>query len=315
MLWWSPDPRMVLIPKELHISRSLRRRVRRGGFEVRINHAFRRVIGACAGARDGDTGTWITGDIQRAYEDLHQAGHAHSVETWIDGQLAGGLYGVAIGRAFFGESMFAHQSDASKLALVFLVTQLTRWGFGVVDCQQKTLHLASLWRARDPARGLPAVPPRLHVAIRTPGLAVRRGSGDGDRREPVGKHLRLRLPTPRQSARMHQSPAQPSSERTGCANRRKPWSCDCARPSSPPQVGLMMVDSRGSDRARESRSRAPVRLLARRAAGPAGRHARPRTVPFCAVDVQARRRVGAARHGAGRSRPALASQGRVRGAG
>ncbi len=143
VLWWSPDPRMVLLPDELHVARSLRRRVRRGGFEVRIDHAFRRVIAACAGARDGETGTWISADIRRAYEDLYQAGHAHSIETWMDGQLAGGLYGVAIGRVFFGESMFAHQDDASKLALVFLVTQLARWGFGLIDCQQKTPHLAS----------------------------------------------------------------------------------------------------------------------------------------------------------------------------
>lgn len=143
VLWWSPDPRMVLFPGELHVSRSLRRRVRRGGFEVRFDHAFRDVIFACADSRDGVAGTWITPDIRCAYEELHQAGHAHSVETWMDGELAGGLYGVSIGRAFFGESMFARRDDASKLALVFLVTQLARWGFGVIDCQQKTSHLAS----------------------------------------------------------------------------------------------------------------------------------------------------------------------------
>jgi leucyl/phenylalanyl-tRNA--protein transferase len=144
VLWWSPDPRMVLRPGELHVSTSLRKRLRRGGFEIRADTAFSRVMRACAAPRPGQPGTWITRRMIDAYVRLHEAGHAHSVETWMDGELAGGLYGVAIGRAFFGESMFASRTDASKLAFVHLVRQLERWGFGIVDCQMKTTHLASL---------------------------------------------------------------------------------------------------------------------------------------------------------------------------
>lgn len=144
VLWWSPDPRMVLLPPDLHVSRSLARRIRRGGFEIRADTAFREVITACAMPRDDDeVGTWITAEMIDAYVHLHRAGHAHSVETWMDGKLAGGLYGVAVGRVFFGESMFARITDASKLAFTALVRQLRQWGFGVIDCQMKTSHLAS----------------------------------------------------------------------------------------------------------------------------------------------------------------------------
>lgn len=142
VLWWSPDPRMVLVPDELHVSRSLARRVRQARFEVRADTAFREVMTRCAEPRDGQSGTWITGEMLNAYVSLHQAGFAHSIETWMDGALVGGLYGVAIGRAFFGESMFARATDASKLALVHLVAQVRRWGFGLIDCQMKTAHLA-----------------------------------------------------------------------------------------------------------------------------------------------------------------------------
>jgi leucyl/phenylalanyl-tRNA--protein transferase len=151
VLWWSPDPRMVLQPDQLHVSRSLARRVRRGGFEVRADTVFHHVIEACAEPRDGQSGTWITADIVNAYVALHEAGFAHSVETFVDGTLVGGLYGVAIGQAFFGESMFAHATDASKLALVHLVEQIRRWGFGLIDCQMKTAHLAS-FGAREISR-------------------------------------------------------------------------------------------------------------------------------------------------------------------
>jgi leucyl/phenylalanyl-tRNA--protein transferase len=144
VLWWSPDPRMVLAPQEIAISRSLRKRLRRRDCEVRADTAFAAVIGACAEPRAGQPGTWITSDMASAYTALHRAGYAHSVETWIGDELAGGLYGVAIGRMFFGESMFSKAADASKIALVHLARQLERWGFGLIDCQMSTPHLASL---------------------------------------------------------------------------------------------------------------------------------------------------------------------------
>lgn len=143
VLWWSPDPRMVLLPDELHVSRTLAKRVRRGGFDVRADTAFSDVIAACAQPRRGQDGTWISPAIVDAYVALHEEGLAHSIETWIDGALVGGLYGIAIGRAFFGESMFARVDDASKLAFVYAVCQLRRWGIGLIDCQMSTAHLAS----------------------------------------------------------------------------------------------------------------------------------------------------------------------------
>ena len=142
ILWWSPDPRMVLIPAELRIPRSLRKRLARRDFEVRADTAFEEVIRACAEPRRGQDGTWITDDMAKAYLRLHRSGLAHSVETWIDGTLAGGLYGVALGRMFYGESMFARKPDASKIALVALVRQIARWDCGMIDCQMRTAHLA-----------------------------------------------------------------------------------------------------------------------------------------------------------------------------
>lgn len=142
VLWWSPDPRMVLAPSGLVVPRSLRKRLAKRDFEVRADTAFGEVIRACAAPRRNDSGTWITGDMIEAYTRLHEAGYAHSVETWIGGTLAGGLYGVALGRAFFGESMFARRPDASKIALVALARQLERWRFGLIDCQMATAHLA-----------------------------------------------------------------------------------------------------------------------------------------------------------------------------
>ena len=144
ILWWSPNPRMVLYPQELKISRSLRKTLRHRRFEVRFDTAFRDVMQACAETRSGQGGTWISPRMIEAYSRLHQRGFAHSAETWIDGQLAGGLYGIAIGHMFYGESMFARVTDASKIAFVHLVWQLQRWGFGMIDCQMKTAHLASL---------------------------------------------------------------------------------------------------------------------------------------------------------------------------
>jgi leucyl/phenylalanyl-tRNA--protein transferase len=144
ILWWSPDPRMVLFPDEFKVSRSLRRRLHRRDFEVRADSDFAAVMAACAEPRPGQAGTWITPAMQSAYARLHAAGHAHSIEAWQDGRLCGGLYGVALGRAFFGESMFSRASDASKVALAHLVAQLRRWDFGLIDCQMQTPHLASL---------------------------------------------------------------------------------------------------------------------------------------------------------------------------
>jgi len=144
ILWWSPDPRMVLYPSEVKVSRSLRKALQRDDHEIRVDTSFRAVIAACAEPRDGQAGTWISPAMMDAYEALHRLGYAHSVETWREGRLAGGLYGVAIGRAFFGESMFSRATDASKLALVHLTRQLARWGYGLIDCQMRTAHLASL---------------------------------------------------------------------------------------------------------------------------------------------------------------------------
>jgi len=144
ILWWSPDPRMVLFPAELKVSRSLARTLRNARFEVHADTAFDAVVEGCRQPRRGESGTWITEEMAEAYGTLHRAGFAHSVETWLDDKLVGGLYGVALGRAFFGESMFARVSDASKVALVALARQLQHWGFGVIDCQMNTAHLASL---------------------------------------------------------------------------------------------------------------------------------------------------------------------------
>jgi leucyl/phenylalanyl-tRNA--protein transferase len=143
ILWWSPDPRMVLFPAELHVTRSLRKALRATPCEITADRAFAQVIMSCREPRGTETGTWITEEMCAAYMELHRAGHAHSVETWIDGKLAGGLYGVAIGHAFFGESMFTRVSNASKIAFVALVRQLHDWGFGIIDCQMRTQHLAT----------------------------------------------------------------------------------------------------------------------------------------------------------------------------
>ena len=153
VLWWSPDPRMVLLPDELHVSKSLAKHVRQGGFEIRADTAFSEVIAGCAQPRRGQDGTWISPAIVEAYVALHAEGIAHSVETWIDGALAGGLYGLAIGGVFFGESMFARATDASKLAFVHAVGQLRRWGVGLIDCQMSTAHLAG-FGAREVPRAV-----------------------------------------------------------------------------------------------------------------------------------------------------------------
>ncbi|WP_374953009.1 leucyl/phenylalanyl-tRNA--protein transferase [Nitrosomonas ureae] len=144
ILWWSPDPRMVLFPHQLKISRSLRKTVKKANYKICTDCNFTQVMLACAAPREGQSGTWIHPQMIAAYTALHEMGLAHCVETWIDNELAGGLYGVALGKVFFGESMFSRVQDASKIALVHLVKQLQSWQFGLIDCQVKTHHLASL---------------------------------------------------------------------------------------------------------------------------------------------------------------------------
>lgn len=144
LLWWSPDPRMVLFVDEFRFSRSLGKRLRSGRFDVRVDTACAEVIAACAEPRPDQDGTWITEEMRAAYLDLHRRGYVHSVESWRDGRLVGGLYGVALGRVFFGESMFAREPDASKVALAHLVAHSRAQGVPLIDCQQETSHLASL---------------------------------------------------------------------------------------------------------------------------------------------------------------------------
>jgi leucyl/phenylalanyl-tRNA--protein transferase len=170
ILWFSPDPRMVIEPENLHVSRRLRRRLRQGHFELRLDTAFPRVIRACADMRrEQGPGTWITPEMADAYVALHEQGYAHSSEAWQHGELVGGVYGVSLGAAFFAESMFHVATDASKAALTALVWQLAAWGFPLFDCQLPTAHLASLGARPWPrARFLAA----LAAALRAP---TRRG--------------------------------------------------------------------------------------------------------------------------------------------
>lgn len=152
ILWWSPNPRLVLFPERLKVSRSLGKTLRKGGFETRHDTAFSRVIEACAAPRGEERGTWITDDMRAAYQMLHKLGVAHSWEAWRDGELVGGLYGLAIGRVFFGESMFHRATDASKVAFVDLVRHLASWGYGLIDCQVSSDHLLSLGAEDIPRR-------------------------------------------------------------------------------------------------------------------------------------------------------------------
>ena len=144
ILWWSPDPRTVLLPEELHVSRSLGKLLRQQRYQVSFDRDFAAVIQACAAPRDYADGTWITDNMQNAYIELHARGHAHSVEVWDNGELVGGLYGLAMGQLFFGESMFSRADNASKFGFVTLVRQLQAWGFVLIDCQMPTDHLESL---------------------------------------------------------------------------------------------------------------------------------------------------------------------------
>lgn len=166
LLWFSPNPRFVLFPAEAHVPRSLKKTIRRGEHEVRTDTAFERVIDACAAApREGQRGTWITPELRAGYVALHRLGYAHSIECWQDGELVGGLYGVSLGRVFFGESMFARAPDASKVAFATLLGNLVHWGFAMVDCQVYTEHLDRFGAIEMPRRDFLAA---LHEALAAP---------------------------------------------------------------------------------------------------------------------------------------------------
>lgn len=163
-LWWSPDPRFVLFPDEIKISNSMKTLLRRKAFDFTINQAFEQVIASCKSVtRDGQAGTWITEEMQSAYISLHQQGYAFSAEAWKDGELAGGLYGVKMGKAFFGESMFSHQSNASKYAFISLVEQFKSEGIQLIDCQVYTAHLESLGARMIPRKNFLQI---IHAAIK-----------------------------------------------------------------------------------------------------------------------------------------------------
>jgi len=150
ILWWCPDPRAVLEPSRFHVSRSLARRLRRQDFAVTLNAAFRPVLDACAAPRARGRGTWLGPEMKRAYQELHERGFAQSLEVWQRGELVGGVYGVSLGRVFFGESMFSRMTDASKIAMHYLCRQLDAWNFDLVDCQIASPHLATLGAVEMP---------------------------------------------------------------------------------------------------------------------------------------------------------------------
>lgn len=144
ILWWSPDPRMIIKPAEIYISTSLRKLINKRRYHCTLDTAFNNVISACSAPREDQQGTWITSSMISAYQNLHQQGHAHSVEVWLGDELVGGLYGIAIGQVFFGESMFTRQNNASKVGFAFLCQQLDNWGYQLIDCQVESSHLIRL---------------------------------------------------------------------------------------------------------------------------------------------------------------------------
>jgi leucyl/phenylalanyl-tRNA---protein transferase len=169
ILWWCPDPRAVLFPAQFHVSRSLARRLRRRDFAVTFDRDFATVLDACSAPRARGRGTWLGAEMKHAYLTLHQRGHAHSVEVWRHGRLAGGVYGVALGRAFYGESMFSADHDGSKIALACLCRQLAAWGFPLLDCQIASPHLATLGAVEVPRDRFLAL---LLEAVAQPGPAA-----------------------------------------------------------------------------------------------------------------------------------------------
>ncbi|MCF6246775.1 MAG: leucyl/phenylalanyl-tRNA--protein transferase [Desulfobacula sp.] len=151
ILWWSPDPRLVLFPDDIHVSKSLKKKIRSNQFNITIDNAFEQTIMSCAHPREkGQDGTWLVEEMIDGYLNLHDKGHAHSIETWKDGKLVGGLYGVCLGGSFFGESMFSFDADTSKLALVALAKLLGHHGFDLIDCQVTTSHLLSMGATQIP---------------------------------------------------------------------------------------------------------------------------------------------------------------------
>lgn len=167
ILWWSPDPRCVLLPGQVHISRRTRRRFNSGAFRLEADSAFAEVVNACAAPRAGQPGTWITPDMFEAYCALHRAGYAHSVEVWSGNLLAGGIYGIALGRMFYGESMFSRKPDASKIALIALCRFLQSANFGLLDCQVPNPHLKSMGAAEISRQEFEA---RLRELVAEPGI-------------------------------------------------------------------------------------------------------------------------------------------------
>ncbi len=173
VLWWSPDPRIILEPGEFHISRRLGQTIKKGIFKVTFDRAFAEVIRACAASpRKGQHGTWITTEMMEAYICLHQMGFAHSAESWLDGELVGGIYGISLGRCFFGESMFFSQTNASKVALATLVQQLITWDFHMIDAQVTSEHLIRLGAKEVPRH---IFLQRLQATLRHP---TKKGSWD-----------------------------------------------------------------------------------------------------------------------------------------
>ncbi len=176
ILWWTPDPRMILFPDKMIISHSLKQSIRKKQFTVTIDKAFVSVIKNCAKTpRKGENGTWITREMKNAYIRLHEDGYAHSAEAWLDGELVGGLYGVALGKTFFGESMFHHVTNASKVALYHLVEKLNIWGFHIIDAQVYTNHLESL--------GGEMIPRRQYIQILEKALLIEDNTGSWEKRE------------------------------------------------------------------------------------------------------------------------------------
>lgn len=190
ILWWSPDPRLVLYPDALHVSRSLIRTLKQDRFSVTLDQDFNQVIAACAGApRVNQPGTWITADMMDAYCRLHEAGFAHSVEVWDQEELAGGLYGVSLGKCFFGESMFARKNNASKVGLVTLVRLLQKWAFNLIDCQVTTQHLVRLGAIEIPRNQFMA---ELELALKSPTRSGKWSIGDNDNIVPIVKVVQSR---------------------------------------------------------------------------------------------------------------------------
>jgi len=173
ILWWTPDPRCVLLPEEVHLSRRTRQRYNSGQFRLSADTCFEKVIEACAAPRAGVAGTWITDELKTSFVNLHQQGFAHSVEVWREQELVGGIYGMAIGKVFFGESMFSRETDTSKIALVALCRQLQDWSFGLLDCQVTNAHLLSMGAFELPRHEFAGL---LEELVQEPGIA---GSWNG----------------------------------------------------------------------------------------------------------------------------------------